>query len=420
MGSWNSLNMARFIHNRFGCLVLFIFVQIAAAPALAAGVTNTGTSTPGFTGSDVLLLVMYVSMALVFSFLCSVAESVLLSITPSYVAELQKEKPRKAAILKRLRQDNVDRSLAAILTLNTIAHTLGAIGAGAKATVVFGSYWFGLFSTIITLSILFLTEIIPKTLGAVYWHKLAGAMALFVRSLIFILYPLILLSERLIRLIVREKSAHVISRNELAAMAIIGEETGQINESEARMIRNLLRFGALQAKDIMTPRPVISALQQDLTVAEALDLKSNTPFSRLPLYRTDIDEISGFIMKDDLLRAKAEGQGKTQLDRFKRDIPIIIEKMKLFNLLELMLDRRVHIALVVGEYGETKGLVTLEDVVETLLGLEIVDEVDKVVDMQLLARQQWIKRAKALGLEVEAPMTTQTQHDQEAPKNTDK
>jgi CBS domain containing-hemolysin-like protein len=412
--------MARFIHNRFGCLVLFIFVQTAGAPALAAGVTNTGAPTTDFTGSDVFLLVMYVSMALVFSFLCSVAESVLLSITPSYVAELQKDKPGKAAILKRLRQDNVDRSLAAILTLNTIAHTLGAIGAGAKATVIFGSYWFGLFSTIITLSILFLTEIIPKTLGAVYWHKLAGATALFVRSLIFILYPLILLSERLIRLIVRKKSAHVISRNELAAMAIIGEETGQINESESRMIRNLLRFGALQAKDIMTPRPVISALQQDMTVAEALDLKSNTPFSRLPLYRTDIDEISGFILKDDLLRAKSEGHGKTRLDGFKRDIPIIIEKMKLFNLLELMLDRRVHIALVVGEYGETKGLVTLEDVVETLLGLEIVDEVDKVVDMQLLARQQWIKRAKALGLEVEEPIATQTQHDQDSPKNTDK
>jgi CBS domain containing-hemolysin-like protein len=357
-------------------------------------------------------------MALVFSFLCSVAESVLLSITPSYIANLQREQPKKAAILKRLKQDNLDHSLAAILTLNTVAHTVGAIGAGAKATVIFGSYWFGLFSAIMTLMILFLTEITPKTLGAIYWHKLTGATANFVRFLIITLYPLIWVSEKLTRIIVRGKPSHLFSRDELVAMASIGEETGQINESESRMIRNLFRFGALKARDIMTPHTVISALQQDMTVNEALEFKSDFEFSRLPLYRTNIDEITGFILKDELLLAKAQGKGDAKLETFKRDITVIVGNMKLSDLLELMLDQRVHIALVIGEYGETKGIVTLEDVVETLLGLEIVDEMDKVEDMRVLARQQWLKRAKALGIEIDN--TIMNQVEQDSPPNPDK
>lgn len=353
-----------------------------------------------YTHTDVVLLLTYVLLALVFSFLCSIAEAVLLSITPSYIAGLQEKKSKLAPLLKKLKQDNVDQSLAAILTLNTIAHTVGAIGSGAKATVVFGSAWFGLFSALMTLMILFLSEIIPKTIGAVFWRKLAKPTAIFVRGLILSLYPLIKISEWLTRLIARQEGLHVFNRDEFIAMAGIGEQTGKIDRSESRIIRNLFRFESLKVSDIMTPRTVISALQQDMTVLEVMDTVSQIPFSRLPIYRKDIDDISGFVLKQDLLLCKAKNQDNVKLESLKREILIVVETLSVSGLLEILLDRRQHIAAVAGEYGETKGVVTLEDAVETLLGLEIVDEMDRVEDMQSLARQQWEKRARALGLNI--------------------
>ncbi|MGD8985673.1 MAG: CNNM domain-containing protein, partial [Desulfobacteraceae bacterium] len=209
--------------------------------------------------TDVLQLIAYVLLALGISFLCSVAEAVLLSVTPSYIESVKEKRPKRAALLKRLKQEKVDQALAAILTLNTIAHTVGAIGAGAKATVVFGSYWFGLFSAGMTFMILFLSEIIPKTIGAVYWSKLTGPTALFVRMLMVILYPVVWISEKLTRFIARRKDLHVFSREELVAMARIGEHTGHIQKSESRIIRNLFRFDSIRITDIMTPRTVISA-----------------------------------------------------------------------------------------------------------------------------------------------------------------
>lgn len=380
-------------------VVLGVFF-ITVGAAFALGTMNQKVGVTDSTPADVVLLLAYVLMALVFSFLCSVAEAVLLSITPSYIAGLRQDRPRRAALLKRLKQDNVDTSLAAILTLNTIAHTVGAIGAGAQATLVFGSAWFGLFSAIMTLMILFLSEIIPKTVGAVYWRNLVGFTAIFVRSLILILFPLIWISEKLTRLIARGKDIHAFSRKEFVAMALVGQQAGQLGERESGIIRNIFRFESIKAKDIMTPRTVIVALQEDMTVTEALDLKAESPFSRLPLYREDLDAIMGFILKTDMLIAKAQGQGGVKLVTLRRDIMTVPDQTPLSGLLENFLDSRQHIALVVDEYGGTKGLVTLEDIVETLLGMEIVDEKDKVVDMQALARQKWEKRAKAMGLHV--------------------
>ncbi len=377
-------------------LALLFAVDTATAVGLPGGVRVDA----GYSPNDVILLVLYILLALVFSFLCSVAEAVLLSITPSFIADLRDRKPKLAALLKRLKQDNVDQSLAAILTLNTIAHTVGAIGSGAKATVVFGSAWFGLFSAVMTLMILFLSEIIPKTIGAVHWRKLAGLTARFVRLLIWCLYPLIWISEALTRLIARGESGHTFSRDEFIAMAGIGERGGQIDEQESRIIRNLFRFGSLKACDIMTPRTVIAAFPQDMTVSEALDTRHKAQFSRLPLYQINIDHVIGFILRDDLLLSKAQDRGDERLETLKRNLLTVSGEMKLSELLTFLLDHRQQLALVVGEFGGTEGLVTLEDVVETLLGLEIVDEMDKVEDMQALARQQWAKRAKALGLEV--------------------
>jgi CBS domain containing-hemolysin-like protein len=351
--------------------------------------------------ADAVLLMAYVLLALFFSFLCSVAEAVLLSITPSYIEELKEKRPKRAALLKRLKQDNVDRSLAAILTLNTLAHTVGAIMAGAKATVVFGSAWFGLFSAAMTLMILFLSEIVPKTIGAIHWPKLVGPTVLFVHTLIVTLYPLVWISERLTKFISRGKNIHIFSRTEFLAMSRIGEQTGHLSNSESRIILNLFRFGALRVTDIMTPRTVVSGLPEDMTIMDAVKHITQKPFSRLPLYKTDIDEITGFVLRDDILLREAQERGNEALKFIKRDIYRVPESALLSSFLEHLLKHHQHIAIVVDEYGGTAGLVTLEDLFETLMGMEIVDEKDSVVDMRALARKKWAERAKTLGIDVE-------------------
>lgn len=213
-----------------------VLSPVMALSVHAVGVEGSPERSIENMSADGLLLIIYVLLALVFSFLCSVAESVLLSITPSYIEGQKEKRPKHAVLLKRLRQDNVDRSLAAILTLNTIAHTVGAIGAGAKATVVFGSAWFGLFSAVMTLLILFLSEIVPKTLGAVYWSKLVGPISYFINTLIVVLYPIVWISDRLTKFISHGKNIHIFSRDEFIAMAQVGVETGHIHAKESRLI----------------------------------------------------------------------------------------------------------------------------------------------------------------------------------------
>lgn len=352
-------------------------------------------------GSDVFLLLLYVVLALLFSFLCSVAEASLLSITPSYIAGLKETNPRKAEVLRQLKEEKIDQSLAAILTVNTIAHTVGAIGAGSKATTVFGEVWFGVFSAVMTLLILFLSEIVPKTLGAVYWRQLSGLTAVYVNFLIKAMYPLIVVSEKLTKWISGDKADHHFSRDEFVAMAGIGQEQGHINERESKIIRNLFLFKSVEASTIMTPRIVVSALQKNLTVAEALHAPDKMPFSRMPIYDQGVDSIVGFVLREDLLVAQNQGRGDVRIVEFKRDIVSVLDSTPLSKLLETLLEQRQHIAVVVGEYGETKGLVTLEDVVETLLGIEILDEGDKVEDMQQLARQLWARRAERMGIKID-------------------
>jgi len=348
----------------------------------------------------IFLLVVFVSMALVISFLCSVAETVLLSITPSYIEGLKVQKPEQAARLKLLRQEKIDRSLAAILTMNTVAHTVGAIEAGAQSAIVFGSTWVGLFSAIMTLLILFLSEIVPKTLGAVYWRKLVGITTLYIRALIVLMYPLVVVSEALTRLITRGKTAHKFSREEFLAMVGFGQKSGEIDEHESKIIQNLFRFRSLKVTDVMTPRVVITALSEDMPVSEAQKALRHCPFSRLPLYGENIDDITGFALKDKIMMYKPSGGKELTLTSFKRKLDAVPDFMLLPKLLEVFLDSRQHIAIIVNEYGGVKGLVTLEDVIETLLGMDIVDETDNVTDMRVLARQQWSKRAEALGFEL--------------------
>ncbi|GAF54772.1 LOW QUALITY PROTEIN: magnesium and cobalt efflux protein CorC [Psychrobacter sp. JCM 18901] len=390
---------SRFGYTSFSALSALAILMLPQA-VWAAGAVSTSSEAAAPTALSVSLLIFFVLLAIGVSFVCSLAESVLLSMTPSFIADVQETSPKKSEMLKSLKVDNIDQSLAAILTLNTVAHTLGSIGAGAQATIVFGSAWFGLFSALMTLAILFLSEIIPKTLGTVYWRQLSGLVAYFVRGIIMLLYPLIWFSERLTKLLVRGKEPQTFSRREFAALASIGEESGQIDPLESRIIRNLLAFGAIKVEDIMTPRSVMLAFEENKTVAELLVDRPKLTFSRLPIYDGDLDNITGFVLKTDMLLAKVNHAMHKPLTQFQRDITFVFSKMKLFDLLELMLKNRIHIAITVGEYGEVKGLVTLEDVFETLLGLEIVDEIDRVEDMQALARQMMDRRVERLGMKL--------------------
>lgn len=374
---------------------------VASAEPQTLSDANPGKADVSVIGADLVLLLAYVGIALVFSFLCSVAEATLLSITPSYVAELRERNPAFAERVHRLKSENIDRSLAAILTVNTIAHTAGAIGAGSKATAVFGDAWFGVFSAVMTLLILFLTEIVPKTIGAVHWRRLTGFTEAYVRLLILLMYPLIRVSELLTRLISHGRKVHVFSREELIAMTDVGRQSGQIDERESKIIRNLFRFKALTAEDIMTPRTVMVALHGETTVAEAYAMRGQVPFSRLPLYGRDKDDILGFVLYEDILLAHLRDHDADPVSTLRRDLLAVPASSTLASLMDGLLKRRQHIAVVIGEFGETRGLVTLEDLVETLIGEEIVDEGDKVADMQAMARQQWQRRAQAMGLKLD-------------------
>ena len=378
-------------------LVLFVLSGSMVFASVADG-SGTGVAP---SSADITLLILFIVMAIGFSFLCSVAEAVLLSITPAYIEKLRASQPKRAEKLKELRQDSVDRSLAAILTVNTVAHTVGAIAAGAQATIVFGSAWIGVFSGAMTLGILFLSEIIPKTIGALYWPNLVAPTMMFIRVSIVLLYPLIWVSEGLTKLIARGKTVHPFSRDELLAMTNIGERSGEIEEHEGRIIRNLIHFSSLQATDIMTPRTVVAALHVEISVSDALKVTLDHTFSRLPVYGKDIDDITGVVLRDEILALEAQDKGGAQLGILKRDIRRVSDGMSLPDLLESFLESRQHIALVVDEYGGTKGIVTLEDVIEALLGMEIMDELDNVEDMRTLARKQWFTRAKKLGVDAD-------------------
>lgn len=341
------------------------------------------------------LLVLYVLLAVGVSFLCSIMEAVLLSITPSYVAALEDRDPAKGQRIRVLKED-IDRPLAAILTLNTFAHTLGAAGAGAQATVVFGDAYIGLFSAVLTLLILILSEIIPKTLGAVYWRQLAGPVARFLKPIIWVLYPLVVLSQGLTKLLSRGKKEAQVSRAELAALARIGAEEGVFEQQETQILQSLLRFNDLKARDVMTPRTVMVAFPEATPLAEIAE--RDLPFSRIPVFQKDRDHVTGFVLKSDVFEALADDRHDATAGELKREILTVPDTLPLPRLFERLLERREHIALVVGEYGGTAGIATVEDVVETLLGLEIVDEADTEHDMQAAARERWRERAERLGL----------------------
>ncbi len=368
-----------------------LLIPLAAQAAFGLG----GDST------NLILLIFFISLSLIVSFLCSISEAALLTMTPSYIDTLSEEDPKGAMLLKNVKVDNIEKSISAILTLNTVAHTLGSLGAGAQAVIVFGSAWFGVFSAVMTLIILIGTEIIPKTIGTAYWRRLAIPVAYYVRAINIALLPIIWVTEKISRLLTRGNQESSFNRHEFLALANQGESSGQMTEMETRIIKNSLALGMINVEDIVTPRSVVTAFDENMTVGDVFAKYPKLPFSRFPIFNEDLDNATGFVLKSDLLIAKANQDIHTPIKQFRRDIHFVFAKLKLFDLLDLMLKQRVHIALAVGEFGEVKGLVSLEDVLETLLGLEIVDEFDRVDDMQALARQLMDRRMHRLGATLE-------------------
>jgi CBS domain containing-hemolysin-like protein len=343
------------------------------------------------------LLLFYVALALGVSFLCSIMEAVLLSVTPSYVAALEREGDPVGERLHALKED-IDRPLSAILSLNTIAHTVGATGAGAQGAIVFGEAYAGVIAGVLTLLILVFSEIIPKTLGAVYWRTIAPTAVRLLVPIIWSMWPLVKLSKGLTYLLSQDEDEAAFSREEFTAMAELGEEEGVFEEKESRILRNLFRFNSLRVKDVMTPRTVVFDLPEQKTIGEVVDEHEEFRFSRIPVYDGNPDDVTGYVLKDEMLLRAAQEEHDVPLGEIAREILVVRENLPLPDLLERLLDSLEHIALVIDEYGGVAGVVTMEDVVETLLGLEIVDEADSVEDMQALARKQWFKRARELGM----------------------
>ncbi|MFT6275998.1 MAG: CBS domain containing-hemolysin-like protein [Halioglobus sp.] len=331
------------------------------------------------------LLIAYLLVAIGISFLCSVLEAVLLSVTPGYVASQQSQQPSKAKVLHHVKE-NLDESISSILILNTFAHTMGAAGVGAQAVSVFGAKWETLVAFLLTLAILYFSEIIPKTLGARHWKPLAIPSAQVIRWLVKALYPLVWLSAKLVALFGNGNDSSAISREELAAMARLGARHGSLGPQESDLLENMLQLRQTRTVDILTPRTVVCALEKSLSVGEALAELSDVPFTRLPVYESNLDTIIGLVLRPRLHDIEREDAEARPLEEFIVDIHRVSGELPVLSLLDLFIKRREHLFVVEDEYGQTAGIVTLEDAVETLLGREIMDESDTVEDMQELAR----------------------------------
>lgn len=332
------------------------------------------------------LILLYFLGALSLSFLCSVLEAVLLSTPMSYVSMRENQGSKTATLMKQYK-NNVDRPVGAILSLNTIAHTIGSAGVGAESIKIFGEQYFGLISAILTLLILVLSEIIPKTIGASYWRSLAMPSTRIIRVLILITYPLVLLSELITKVFTPRGNQASMSREEVSAMVDVGTTEGIFRESESKLIKSCIALSGVKARQIMTPSIVVESACQDLTVKD-FQAKQSWSFSRIPVYAGDKDYITGYVLKDAVLKLLSEDQFHVKLSDLKRPILTFREEESVFQIWEKMLEKREHISVIIDEYGGLRGLVTMEDIIETMTGVEIVDEDDVAVDMQALAKEK--------------------------------
>jgi CBS domain containing-hemolysin-like protein len=338
-----------------------------------------------------ITLISFLLLALIVSFLCSIMESVLLSTPHSFLIVKQNGGYAWAKSYIDLKM-NIDKPLSAILSLNTVAHTIGAAGVGAQAVKVFGEVYFGLVSAILTILILVFTEIVPKTIGARYWKSLTKVSYFTIKSMIFITYPLVVLSSVITRVFFKQKNEQTTSREEIAALASIGNDEGLFSDKENKIIQNILKLKNVKVSEIMTPRVVVAVADENLSLHDFLKNKDYLKFSRIPVYSGNDENITGYVFRQKVFENLAEDNHNLKLKEIKREIIVVPDTMVLFSLWEMLLEKKEHIALIVDEYGGLDGIVTMEDIIETLLGLEIVDEKDTITDMQKFARERWETR----------------------------
>ncbi|MBQ7439362.1 MAG: DUF21 domain-containing protein [Paludibacteraceae bacterium] len=361
------------------------------------------------------LLLLYLFIALGVSFLCSLLESTLMSTSLSYI-NLRVEEGYAPAKLMQQYKENTGKPLAAILSLNTIANTIGAAGVGVQATALFGSKWFGVVSAITTILILVFSEIIPKVLGTRYWRELMGFAARTIQFLSFVLYPLVMLVELIAKLF-GENDDPSVSREEVLAMVNVGEEEGVVDEDENKIFSNLMRLDSIHAYDVMTPRVVAKTAPESMTLRAYYDNDEYDHFSRIPLYKPEAPEyITGYIMRNDALEDLTEDHFRKTLGSIKRPLPAFDQDLTLGTIFDSMLKQKSQIAQIIDEYGMFVGILTLEDIIETIFGLEIIDENDTVIDMQQYARERWEMRQKKYK-KVESPKTAEEPLKEESQKS---
>lgn len=345
-------------------------------------------------GLATTLLIVYVSLALGISFLCSVLEAALLSTRDMELARRADEGDAAAKRLLSIRRERTDDAISAILTLNTIAHTVGATMAGAQAAVVFGDHMVGVFSGVLTFLVLVVTEIIPKTLGTVYASRLVGFVGATVSAMMTVLFPVLFFTRLLTRLFTKHGHEAKISRRDVLSLIAIARRQGTLEEDVTATLANVLKLDEIRVSDVMTPRTVTRMLPIDATVKDLIESNEHGAFSRIPLYRATPDQIEGYILVREVVTEAARvGDSSLQLADHVRPIRTVAEDTQLSDLLERLLEWREHAAVVVDEFGGMQGLVTLEDVLETILGREILDEVDTVADLRQLAKDLRDRRA---------------------------
>jgi|TARA_B110000263_G_scaffold10254_1_gene8725 CBS domain containing-hemolysin-like protein len=338
-------------------------------------------------------IIIFLFLALGISFLCSLLEAIILSVTWSHIEILKKNENGSGDLLKKLK-DNIDQSLAAILTLNTVSHTIGAAGIGSEFHKL-GNEWFTVASIILTILILVFSEIIPKTIGANYWKKLAPSAAYLLELLIWITWPIVVVLNYFSRIISEgNEDQKEMTREEMIAVAEIGETQGALEKQETRVIKNLLTLDKILAEDVMTPSTVMMTFHKSDTIEEVIQKNSPIPFSRIPIVDNNLDDIIGVVYRSKILEMSSDGKIDVKMEELAAELSTVSPEDSVATLLEEFLKKREHVFLVVDEYGTTQGIITLEDAVETLLGAEIVDESDSVEDMRQLARELWEKRRK--------------------------
>lgn len=333
-----------------------------------------------------VLILLYFIGALSLSFLCSVLEAVLLSTPMSFIS-MKEAQGCKIASLLRQYKNNVDRPVGAILSLNTIAHTIGSAGVGAESVKIFGEEYFGLISALLTLFILVLSEIIPKTIGASYWRILAVPATKIIRVMVVVTYPLVLLSELITRVFSPKVPPLSVSREEVSAMVDVGTDEGVFGKEESKIIKSCMHLVEVKASEIMTPHIVIESSCEDVTLREFREAR-DWVFSRIPVYKEEKEYITGYVLKDQILKDLSEDKFDRRLSEIIRPILSFRENESAFNIWERMLEAREHISVITDEYGCLRGIVTMEDVLEAMIGVEIVDELDTATDMQELAREK--------------------------------